>query len=296
MDGYYIQDNWTVTKGLLLTPGIRYDTYEDRQRNILPHTIFASRGTSPSLTVTNKFTDNDILTVSLYRKFRTPAANEASWWVTYAASYGQPPLKPEKNMAEEIVFQHKFSPTSNLRFSTYNYDIKDYINPRVFPDAGRTGYTNVDKVTLFGSSVDGKTDITEWVSGRTNVTYQTSHKEGDDFDIYDTEKQKGLDYMPMWKGNLSLDFKLPNKATLSTTSRFVGTSQYLYSYKVGAVTKTRVMDINHFTTMSAEYKMPVSKNGEMSIYIDNIFNREYVEKFGYPLPGMVVGVSYKMVF
>jgi outer membrane cobalamin receptor len=56
------------------------------------------------------------------------------------------------------------------------------------------------------------------------------------------------------------------------------------------------MELNHYTTMDAEFKKPVSKNGELGIYIENIFNREYEERFGYPIAGRVIGASYKMVF
>jgi len=102
--------------------------------------------------------------------------------------------------------------------------------------------------------------------------------------------------MPEWKANLGLDFTLPDKSTLSIISKYVGTAQYLYSYKVGATTKYKLIELNQYTTMGAEYKRQVSKNGEMGVYIDNIFNREYEEKFGYPTAGMVIGASYKMVF
>ncbi|MFH0888683.1 MAG: TonB-dependent receptor [Planctomycetota bacterium] len=293
LDGYYIQDNWKITKNLLLTPGVRYDIYENYRRNFIPHTALTVRGTSPSLTATNKFSDNDILTLSLYEKFRSPAMNETAWWYTYQQTHTVPELKPEKNKAEEIVFQHNFSQTSNLRFSSYFYSIKDYIIQRNFDDGTRTAY-NIDKANIWGGSIEGRTNITEGVGGRANVSYQKSHTIGD---YYDTQKLTSeLDYMPKWKGNLGLEFKLPDKATLSITSRFIGTNQTLYSYKVGTVTKYKLMELNHYTTMDAEFKKPVSKNGELGIYIENIFNRQYEERFGYPLPGKVAGVSYKMVF
>ncbi|MFH0888870.1 MAG: TonB-dependent receptor [Planctomycetota bacterium] len=290
-DGYYIQDDWRITKNLLLTPGVRYDTFGNNAINNSTMPEVHDRAINPSLTATNKFTDNDILTVSLYEKFRTPTIPEL--WIWFSGNTaGKPDLKPEKNTAEEIVFQHNFSRTSSLRFSAYQYNITDYIIQR--GDPNWRGTYNIDKVNIWGGSVEGKTDITGEVAIRANVSNQTSKKVGD---IYDTAKLTNeLDYMPEWKGNLGLEFKLPSQATLSITSKFVDTAKTMYIYKVGTAQKSKLIELNHYATMDIEFKQSVSKNGELGIYVENIFNRQYEERFGYPIAGKVAGVSLKMVF
>ncbi len=76
--GYYLQDTWKVTDRLLLTPGVRYDTYDTIQSGLGSDMKIKDEGFSLSLTGTYKLTKDDVLTASIYRKFLTPSAPD-SW-------------------------------------------------------------------------------------------------------------------------------------------------------------------------------------------------------------------------
>ena len=292
MWGYYLQDSWSITDRFLLTPGIRYDTYEVNQSALGQDVGLEDDGVSLSLTGTYRFAQSDAVTASVYRKIITPSAPDAYWWYEgYVGELYTTSLKLEKNNAVELAYQHIFSSQDSVRFSLYHYEIDDFIKRFSLPDGSRGCY-NIDKVQLTGASVDGTAELLTWMSVRGNITYQKSKKEGDIFDP--TELSDELDYLPEWKGNLGVDFKLPRKATFSVTERMVGKAYTVYSFSLQGKTNYKLVKLDPFATTDIELKIPVAKYGEFGIYAENIFNEKYEERFGYPMPGTIIGASFKI--
>jgi outer membrane receptor protein involved in Fe transport len=291
MWGYYLQDSWSINDRFLLTPGIRYDTYEVSQSSLGSDVSLKDEGVSPSLTGTYRLTNNDTLTASVYRKIITPSAPDAYWWYEgYEGGLYTTALKLEKNNAVELAYQHNFSTRNSLKLTLYRYVIDDFINRFSLPN-GRGCY-NIDKVKLTGASIEGAAEILTWMALRGNITYQKSKKEGD---ILDPAKLSDeLDYLPEWKGNLGVDFKLPYSATFGVSERVVGETQTVYSYSVKGTTKYKLMELDPFATTDVELKIPVTKYGEFGVYAENIFNKKYEERFGYPMPGTIIGASFKI--
>jgi outer membrane receptor protein involved in Fe transport len=294
MWGYYLQDSWSITDNFLLTPGIRYDTYKGPVYDSGEDQL-EDDGLSLSLTGTYRFTENDALTASLYRKYLTPSAPDAAWWSDGYGLYYTTPLKLERNNAAEMAYQHNFSPKDSIRVAAYYYGIDDYVSRFSRPD-GRGCY-NIKKVELIGASIEGSAQIFPWMSARGNVTYQHSKKMGDSQDP--SQLSDKLDYLPEWKGNLVLDFKLPYNSTFSIKERVVGISETVYSYTVsgpGGGTRYKLMKLSPFSTTDIEIKAPVTKYGEIAFFVENLFNENYEERFGYALPGRIIGASAKIVF
>jgi iron complex outermembrane receptor protein len=295
MVSYFIQDNWQVIDKLLLTPGLRYDTYWLKSINDNPMPEVRDGAIMPKLSGTYKLLDSDTVTVSVYRALRTPGLPEIYWWYN-GMTEGEPTLKTEKNNAGELTYQHNFGKKSYGRLSMYYYNIDDYIVMRFDPNW--RGTYNIDKVKLWGGSVEGKAVITDWFSARANISYQKSKKEGDLFD--QAKLTDELDYLPEWKGNLGLEFKLPYRAVFTTNLRYVGKQQTIYAYSVGwgwpPEAKFKLMRLDPFITADVEFKVPVTKYGEVGIYAENIFNKKYEERFGYPMLGRVIGVSIKAMY
>ena len=281
MWGSYLQDSWSVTDKFLLTPGIRYDTYEGPESTAGK---LKDEGLSLSLTGTYRLAKSDIITASIYRKYLTPSAPDAAWWSDGYEKYYTTPLKIEKNDALELTYRHEFAQKTFGRVSLYHYRIDDYIKRFSMTD-GRGCY-NIDKVQLTGVSIDGAAEIITWMTLRGNITYQKSKKEGDIFDT--TNLTDELDYMPEWKGNFGVDVKLPYKAVFSANIRYVGEQETISSNKI--------RELDSFVTTDVELKIPVTKHGEFSVYAENLFDKHYEERFGYPLPGRIIGAAAKIVF
>jgi iron complex outermembrane receptor protein len=294
MWGFYIQDSWRVTDNFMLIPGIRYDIYDGPKPETGEDPI-EDDGVSLSLTGVYRFTENDNLTASLYRKYLTPSAPDAAWWSDGYGLYYTNPLKMERNNAAELAYQHNFSPRDSVRLSGYYYSIDDYII-RFSRTDGRGCY-NIKKVELMGASLEGATQIFPWMSARGNVTYQHSKKKGDTMD--QARLSDKLDYLPGWKGNLGLDFTLPYGAAFSINERVVGIRETVYSYTVtgpGGGTRYKLEKLSPFATTDIEIKAPVTKYGEIGFYVENLFDEHYQERFGYALPGRIIGASAKVTF
>lgn len=56
------------------------------------------------------------------------------------------------------------------------------------------------------------------------------------------------------------------------------------------------MNLDSLITADAELKIPIVKNTEVVLYVDNLFDKTYEEVLGYPLPGRIIGAALKFIF
>lgn len=293
MWGIYLMDNWNFTDKLLLTPGIRYDTYKAPQTGLAKDLEIKEEGLSMSLTGTYKVTKNDTITVAIYRKYITPSAPDAWWWYEgFIGGLYTTGLKLENNNALELTYRHNFSDRDYIRLALYRYSIDDFIRRFSIP-TGRGCY-NIERVTLTGASLDGAFEVTKGLTLLGNITYQRSKKEGDVFDP--SKLTDELDYTPKWKFNIGADIKLPYNSLLSLRGRYVGERLTVYSYRAQGQTRYKLIELDSFVTADAEVKIPVAKYAELGIYAENIFDKKYEERFGYPMAGRVIGAAVKLTF
>ncbi|MCB2218700.1 MAG: TonB-dependent receptor [Desulfobulbaceae bacterium] len=292
MIGYFLQDTWNISDKFILTAGLRYDTYELKPINNAPLAELSDETLAPKLTGTYAITDEDTLTASIYQSNRTPGLPEMWWWAN-GMTRGNPTLVPEKNNAAEMIYQHRFSPTTQTRVSGYYYDIDDYIMMRFDPDW--RGVYNIDQVQIYGASIEQQLGLTSWLSARASLTYQESKKEGDVFDTARLTDE--LDFLPRWKASLGLEFKLPYQATVTTDFHYSSDRSGIYAYtnSSGRALK-RLVTVDSSLTCDLNVKVPVLEQGELSLFAQNLFNASYEEAYGYPLPGILVGTSFKWNF
>lgn len=292
--GYYLQDDWQISEQLLLTAGVRYDRYHNKAINGSTLPALKDEAVTPRLTLSYDLTPVDKMTVAAYQAMRTPGMPETYWWAE-GDTNGDPALKPEKNKALELTYRRQLAGSGFLRLAAYRYAIDDYIMFR-FDSGGFRGVYNLEQAMLQGASLGGRLELTDWLSGRANLTWQDSRKKGD---IYDSAALSDeIDYLPTWKGNLGAEIKLPRRMVLNADLRYVGKREGLYSYSSGwpAVTQFKLMELDAYTTLDIDLRIPVRDKGEIGLYVDNLFDRGYEERLGYPLPGRVLGATFKATF
>ena len=291
--GYYLQDTWNVSKRWLLTGGLRYDQYENKPINGSTVPELKDNALTPKITGTCRLSDSDTLTTSLYQALRTPGLPETYWWAS-GETGGVPVLQPEKNNAIEVTYQHTWSKTKSLRFSAYHYDIDDYIMFRVDPTW--RGTYNIDKATIYGASIDGRSRLSDTLSWNGSITWQKSRKKGD---LYDSAGLlDDIDYLPDWKISAGFEFRLPKRRVINLNGRWVSDRKAIYAWKAGFPSSQdfELVNLGSYLTVDLNLKVPMASGAEFNWYVENLFDRTYEERFGFPIPGRIIGAAVKMTF
>ncbi len=290
--GYYVQDTWQLSDRFLLTAGVRYDRYENRAINGSTLPDLEDHAITPKLTGTFELTPADTITVSLYQALRTPGLPETYWWAS-GATAGNPVLKPEKNTAAELIAQHRFHGRGFLRLSAYYYEIDNYIMFRNDPDW--RGVYNLDQAVIYGASCEGRYDINDTVSLRGSIACQKSRKQGDTFDSAGLSDE--LDYLPEIKAGAGLELRLPGAALFNADLRYVGERHAIYAYSKGfKQAGFELVDLDAYATVDLAVRVPFARYGEVGLYVENLFDTAYEERYGYPLSGRLIGASLKLTF
>ena len=291
--GYYVQDTWHLSDRWMLTGGLRFDSYENKSIHGSTLPELDDDDLTPKLTGTYFITDRDTITASVYQALRTPGLPETYWWAD-GETKGNPVLEPEKNNAVEFLYKHNFSKSDFMRLSTYYYSVDDYIMFRI--DPSWKGAYNIDKAKLYGASLDGKLTLTHWLSANGSITWQNSEKEGDMYDTAGLSDE--IDYLPDWKGSAGLEFKLPYQSVFNVSLRYVDERQAIYAYSTGsgysAQQHFKLVKLDSFITMDINLKVPINKHTELSCYVENLFDEDYEEQFGYPMSGLIIGAAIKL--
>ncbi|GAB6906483.1 TonB-dependent receptor, plug (fragment) [Desulfosarcina cetonica] len=289
--GYYIQDSWQISDRWRLTAGLRYDTYKNRSINGSTSPELDDDALTPKLTATYHASDVDTITGSAYQALRTPGLPETYWWAE-GATNGNPTLKPETNNAAELIYRHNFSDSDYLRIAAYYYNVEDYIVSRFY--STWKGVYNIDRAEFYGASLDGHLTLTDWLSANAALTWQQSKKRGD---FYDTaELTDEIDYLPDWKASAGLAFQLPLESVFNVSLRYVGERKAIYAYTSGWPMQQyfKLVEMDAYITADINLKVPVGKHTELSFYAENLFDEEYEEQYGYPMPGLIVGAAVKL--
>jgi len=291
--GLFLQDAWFMNDALALTAGVRWDSYENQSIHGSTSPELKDDNITPKLTASYTMTDRDEFTLSAYQALRTPGLPETYWWAE-GMTKGSPVLSPEKNNALEISYQRKFIQPGYFRLSGYYYKVDDYIMFRF--DPSWRGVYNINEAVLTGFSVDMKKQLASRVSGIASITYQKTRKEGDLFDTAGLTDR--IDYLPEWKANAGLELRLPFDSLVRVLARYVDERQTIYAYSYGSPAQKafKLMTLDSSVTADLDFKIPVTKKGELGLYVENLFDKGIEEQFGYPLPGRIIGASAKIMF
>lgn len=161
-------------------------------------------------------------------------------------------------------------------------------------DPSWRGVYNIDQAELYGGSLDGKANLTDWLPGNPSLTWQHAKKQGDIFDAAGLSDE--TDCLPDWKAAAGLAFKLPYQAVFDVALRYVDERRTIYAYSSGYPVQQyfKLIELDPYVTVDIDLKFPLSRHAEVSCYVENLFDAEYEERFGYPMPGMLVGAALKL--
>lgn len=139
--GVFLQDLWTLRRGLVLLTGLRWDVSSDYGAAL-----------SPRVNLIKNLTKNLSIKAGYGRAFRPPTVNELYWHEDYGNPdwnmFGNPDLRPEKGESYDLTLHWQGRTGSTLTAGFYRSRLTDGIAWQ----QEATGYIaqNVDRVKITG--------------------------------------------------------------------------------------------------------------------------------------------------
>ncbi len=142
------QEEWKITRGVLLNVGARYDRYETFGGNFAPRAALILR---PKTRTTVKW---------LYGEaFRIPNTYEMYYDDNGTAQKGNPNLQPEQIQTFEVGVDQVLDERLTFTLGAYHYKVTDLINQVLDEGDGLLYYDNTDAV-----KADGVESLLRWLS------------------------------------------------------------------------------------------------------------------------------------
>ncbi|MEN6413610.1 MAG: TonB-dependent receptor [Veillonellales bacterium] len=281
--GAYIDDTWQLDKRWTGYVGLRYDQFDGSKDDTQHADNFVTdqkyNSLSPKFNFSFRNNKDTTTFLSVNRLWRSPSMAEFYWWAqnyNTAASWAGPNpgyhhgLKPESGYSYEIGSQHRFSGNYTSKLTFYYQDINDYIN---FAHNYPYYCYNIDQAKIWGA--EWENDIKLDAHNSLILNYTNEHA---------TQNDKDLDYRPHHKANLSYLYDAKPWQAEYTVS-FAG--------KQSDSTSGTVKNLGGYTIHNFSLTRQLDEQRSVSFYVDNIFDRQYVEEIGYPMPGRSYYVSFK---
>lgn len=278
----YLQDIWTLTDKLSITPGMRYDkndTYGNK--------------TTPQIGVNYKENERTAYYASWGKVFQAPRFDELYWpsSVDPADSYypgspethydGNPNLKPVTGWNAEVGVNHKFSKTLGGKVSLFNRKLQDAIswkNNSTDPTKEYWTPSNVDQQEASGFEVQLQQQLSPELSTYVGYNYlNVKNKTQQDTDfvkdknIADRTWNLGMAY-----GNEKVNVDVKGTAVMGrTNTSFKEKSYWLWD---------------------ANLNVKLDKNYTTFLTVNNLFDTYYDRSAGKPCAGRNYVFGVKATF
>ena len=251
--GYYFQDQLKIWDRLFITPGVRIDDHE----------IF---GTETTYKISTAFLITETgtrLKGNLGTGFKAPTLYQL-----YDSTYGNVNLKAEESKSYDFGFeQNFFKDKLSFDLTYFHNDFRNML------DISNSKYLNVGKAITKGFEVGAKIKPLE------NLTF------GANFTYTDTEdKETGLELLrrPKRQANFDVNWGFLPKANLNLGINYVGARKdatWDASYNKTIITQKAYATVH----LAASYD--ITKNLQVFGRIENLFDKEYQEVYGYGTMG-----------
>jgi outer membrane receptor protein involved in Fe transport len=257
--GLYVQDDWQLSPGLLLSIGVRDDTFE----------LFGSQ-VNPRVGLVGRLSDRLVLRAGAGRGFRPPDFDETATISTFC---GNPSLQPEVASSYDIGLEYSLSSGLSMGLTGYYTDASNLITfvPSSTPPCfGQP--ENVGHAFVTGGSLEVVGKLSDQWFIRANYTGQRAVDASTDLDVI---------YVPRSLGNLELAYQVTPGSTITAIVSYVGD-------RFNDPANTQVVPGYWLTSLSITWGA-----GEFKIQagVINLFDVSYQESLGFPEPGRRYFVS-----
>jgi outer membrane receptor for ferrienterochelin and colicins len=254
----YVQDEFTIRKGLILNAGIRHDQYQ----------VFGGT-TNPRLALIFNPQKRTTLKLIYGQAFRAPNSYEL-YYGDHISQEPNPTLDPETIRTEELVWEQSLAGTLRISSSGFANQFSDLIDQQTDANTGLLIFKNSENVHTVGFETElaGKA---RWdIEGRLSYTLQNTNYQSSGLRLPDSPSQlaKASVLVPLARRRLTFGFELQ-----STASRRTLAGTVLSGYALGNATIT-----------SREF----CKGFRLSGSVYNIFDNHYSDPVGREIVGSTV--------
>ena len=157
----YVQDEFTLTKGIIFNAGVRYDRYYSFGSTV-----------NPRLALICEPFEKAVFKLLYGTAFRAPNAYETYYAAEAGALKSNPGLKPEKIRTYEVVYEHYLGDRLRLTGTAFNYRISDLIRQVEDPADGFLVFQNIEKIRAKGLELELEAKWGNGLQGRISYTFQ----------------------------------------------------------------------------------------------------------------------------
>jgi outer membrane receptor protein involved in Fe transport len=297
--GIYVMDEIKLPdERWVLTPGVRYLSYKgisgpSGKLEAIPDIEMS--GLSPSLKLTFNYRSDSLVYVSVARALRMPQPPEYYWHYSPDAGVltSGLPFHEEDGFLIQGGWRITLPDQTRLEVSPYYYNINHFIQ---FDLINFISY-NINEARIYGIEFEVARPFGRAWSAFLNYTFQTSRTEGDtladlflDPADFDFRQVPGL---PAHKLNAGVRYRAPNGASVAAFGQFVSGQNVIYNNNTigGPLTVRRQ---GEFLRLDIEARYPLLSNMELSLFVRNILDEHYQERFGFPAAGRNFGLAFRM--
>ncbi|MDF2875871.1 MAG: pfeA [Sporomusa sp.] len=285
--GSYIEDTWVLDDRWTGNIGLRYDKMSGRPDTNPSMRSVDYEALSPKMNFSFRNNQDTTTFLSVSRLWRAPSMAEFYWW-----SQPFPPgkigigwdLKPEKGWGYELGVERRMSAKLTSKLTAYYQDIDDYIN---FTHQPPYSCYNIPNVQVWGFEWESNYKLNSNSLLLFNYTNQHTTKEGVvPTDILGLAGE--LDYRPRHKASLGYQYDA-KPWQLRYTIDYTGHQTANYN---DTATTSRVVSIGGYTVHNLSLTRNILIDATITLSVNNIFDKDYVEQYNYPMQGRVFGVSF----
>jgi len=329
----FLEDTWQITPRLRLRGGLRY---ENVQLSINNYSEVAGWGSVQGYQVTldppQKYLERDYdqLLPKFFMTYGlddicTPLRdtsvslgisrvwNVAPYCLTCPGRMAQ--VDPEHGVNFDLILNRRLWRDINLKIDYSYYKINDYVvnnwnyakyylgsgmrNPNL--PAGLEGsdmYINLDEVDRHGVEVEVSGSLPGNFSFYAGYAFQDLQYDGPEpagkalGDVAQHRVNAGLRWHPFPKTTVMLDYKFQDKQIAHViTEQPAGSGNY--------VSRDNPMDAFHLFDFGVEQSLfsnKIFKDVVVGLYVNNLFDEDYEESRGYPMPGRSITGSIRLRF
>ncbi len=282
-DAWRFMPRWKFVYGLRYEAWRAYDGYQSLGAATLPYAGASQQHVSPKAALSFDMTDDLTLRASIGRAYRFPTVGELFQGSINGSAIvnNNPNLQPESDLSKELSAEWAHW-RGIFRFTLFQDDVKNTIfsqtDTTVIPNV--TNFQNIGKVRSRGveTSYQGEDVGLHGLDLGASVAYTQSKI------IANAQNPASVGKyfyrIPLWRVNLVATYRFDERSALTLAARYSGRQ---YNTLTNVDTNPDVFGgTSSYTVADVKYTFRPTKQTELGIGVDNVFDARYFVYHPYP--------------